>query len=871
LADPIKIRLPLLLILAASFLYSCSTQKDRWTNVKYHELTTHYNGYFNGNESYKAGVERLEANVDENFDEVLPIYITGDENNAKAIFGDMDRAIQKATKMIEKHSMRIKGEEKNRWIDENYMLIGKARFYRMEYISALDAFNFVYLKFPNDPSYYEAQLWIARTHMAMGNYTSALLSLDNIAGERNTPEELRTEINAFYAQAYYDRGMYEDAIDFMFQSLAQAKDKEKRIRRTFILGQLYEKNGECHKAVPQYGEVVKLNPEYKYEFNAQIRRALCVSERGRNKNAIKDALIKMAEDDKNAEYLDQIYYALGEIAYNEEKTEEAIQYFKASSASSVGNMKQKAMTYMRLAEIFFENRKYVPAQAYYDSTMMVLPREHVDYVEISRLTKNLTELVTHLITIQTQDSLQALARMSESDRNKAIDKMINKIKEDEKRAEREAQRGFNQKMRIEQENRDRGGGGTGGGWYFYNPSTVSFGYSEFTRIWGDRKLEDNWRRRNKLVTSTDVNDAISETDTIWVGDSMMVVDKYDREYYLRFIPLTDSALAVSDSMIQNAYYQVGYIYKEKLNDLLKSADSFESLLKRYPDTPKKLRLYFNLYRVYTSLQFDKEASHYKSLILNEYPNSEYAQVILDPEYFQKKEQEANKVEDYYRDTYTLFTQRKYSSVIKNAEYAIKAYPGHPLLSKFAFLRALSLGSKGEEELIAALEELIANYNGTAEAEEARAMLRYYKADVSESTGESEDSVDDALLAEAEKLYQDGSGKQHFFVLIAPNGSVDFNTLNSFVSDFNRNFFETQNLNVRSLFLDQDNQMISVRTFKDDEIAKNYFTSLSSEPNVQNYLNVEGVHMFLISTENFTAFYQDKRVDVYKAYFNAHYK
>ena len=854
-------------------LLSCSTQKDQWTNRKFHELTTHYNGYFNGNESFKEGVERLEENVDENFDEVLPVYISGTEADAKAIYGQMDRAIQKSTKMIEKHSMRIRGEEKNSWIDENYLLIGKARFYRQEYISALDAFNFVFINFPNDESYYEAQLWIARVHMAMGNYTSALYSLDNLDQDHNTPDELRPEVQAFYAQAHYDRGMYEESIDYMLQALMLEKKKEKRIRRTLIMGQLYEKNGECHKAIPQYGEVVKLNAEYKYEFNAQIRRALCVGGRGRNKGAIKEAMLKMAEDDKNADYLDQIYYALGEIEWAEGDDPAAISYFKASSASSRGNMKQKALTYMRLAEIFFEKKKYIPAQAYYDSTMMVLPANHNDYASISRLTANLTELVTHLITIQTQDSLQHLASMPEAKRNATIDKMIQKIKEDERRAEQEAKQGFNQKMRIDQENRNGGGGGTGGGWYFYNPATVSFGYSEFQRIWGNRKYEDNWRRKNKLVVNTDAEAALSETDTIWVGDSMMVVDKYDREYYLQHVPLTDSAMAKSNEMIQAAYYQVGYIYKEKLADLEKSAEGFETLLSRFPETELKLRLYFNLYRVFTDLEKTVKANKYRSLILNEYPNSEYAKVILDPDYFNKKEQDANKMEDYYREVYTLFSQRKYRDVLKKCSQVEKLYPDNPLMSKFAFLEALSLGSKGEEELVAALRELVQNYDGTAEADEARAMLKYYTGEISESTGAGAggaEGVDNALLAEANKLYNDQGNGQHFFVMIVPNQSTDLNALNSFVSDFNKSFFESENLNVRSLFLDQSQQMVSVRTLKDKELAQNYFNAIASEPTVSAMKSNPGFHYFIISTDNFTQFYQDKRVDVYQAYFQANY-
>lgn len=870
----IRLRRYLHFLLLGALLWGCSTQKDKWVNRKYHEITAHYNGYFNGNESYNLGVKNLTLNTIEDFDRILPVYIIGEQKDAQAIFSYMDKAIAKSTKVIRSHSMYIKKQEKNAWIDDAYMLMGKARFYKQEYSEAIEVFNFIITRFEGTEAFYEAHWWLARSYMGQKSYDNALYSLDLIDGKAEVPKWLRPELYAVYAQIHYEQELWEPALDFMLKAYSQEPKKERRMRYSFILGQLYQAQGSCNRAIRYYGDVLKLNPTYTFEFNAKIKRALCVDRYNKNNKAIAESLLEMLEDPKNDEYQDQIYYALGELAYGSADVEKALEYFKLSAQTSVVNDKQKAVAYLRVGEILFDEMKYLPAKAYYDSAMMFLPQTYPNYADIKTLNENLSELTDNLVLIQTEDSLQLLAKMNEADRNRVIDNYINELKAEEARKKQEEQMGFNQQMTIDNQNRDRNQGGTQtGAWYFYNPSTVSIGYQEFVRVWGNRKLEDHWRRKNKSVNE-DLDNAEEEVE-ITIGDSTIVANKYDREYYLRFIPLTEEAMAASHEKIRNALINVGVIYKEKLENMRKSAEAFEELIKRYPDVAEKDRIYFNLYRVFASLGYTPESEKYKKLLLEEFPNSEYAQIISDPDYARKKEATENRASKYYAECYQYYGSGNHKKVLQMTPNAPKDFPGDVLLPKFALLEALSTASKGKDALVAKLRVVVELYPGTEEATEARNMIAFFTGEkVNEADGTTEEEVKEGGEEKKEldiSMFSDKLDQQHFYILLVPAKGLNLNALNSALSDFNGQFFSMDNLNVKALFLDQNTQMITIRTFAKVDKAKSYYKAIKDDPGIKAIIGDVPYQQFLISLENFNIFYKEKNTEAYVHFFNKYYK
>jgi len=855
-------------------IVACSTEKDKFVNREYHKLTTHYNGYFNGNESFKEGVEKLENSVIDDYERVLPAYILGTSEDAKSIYPQMDRALDKAAKVVRRHSMVIKGDEKNQWIDDNYLLIGKARFYKQEYIASLEAFNYVSLQFKDGPLYHEAMWWAARAYLAMKNYTQALYTLEVMETTGKIPNDLRSEVQAIYAQIHAEQKNYEYAIESMTRAVSLSNNKERKSRYTFILAQLYEADGSCNRAIQYYAQVLRMKATYVMEFNAQIKRALCISGYNRNPAPLITALEELASEDKNLDYLDQIYFALGEIYWDTGDQEKAKDSYRLSAYYSTINYTQKAKSYLRLAEITFDEGNYRRAQAYYDSTMTVLPVEFERYEEVKQLAENLDELVGYFVVIETNDSLLRLGRMKPGDREAEVDKYIAQLKEEERQREAQMREGFGQQMALLRDNQNRTGGSTTqGNWYFYNPSTVSLGRTDFQRIWGDRKLEDNWRRTNKRTFSAEeIEEEFGDTISITIGDSTYRAYKYDRSIYLEKLPVTQEAQDSLDAQNIEAYYGLALLYKEKLYDNLKAAETFERLLDKYPSNKYRIQEYFYLYRLFTDLKKPTKAAKYKQKLIDLDPNSDFAKILQDPSYADVIEAERNKSNEAYTVCFRDFEAGRYTTCAKKCEANLKQFSGDPLEPKFAFLLALSKGKRSEEKLVEEMRKVALAYPFSEEGIEAQKMVAYYTGETEEVVAEKEESDSVALfMAEEAKKFSPSMGEAHFYILLFPAESKRANDLSTFLSDFNQKYYSLKNLNVRGLFLDKSVQMITVRTLANGEEAKSYFKALKSEPKIAEYLNGREWQHFVVSQSNFGILFQNKYPVAYELFFEEQYK
>ncbi|MFP4469956.1 MAG: tetratricopeptide repeat protein, partial [Bacteroidales bacterium] len=540
-----------LLVLLVSILSSCSTKKNSFTRRVYHNLTAHYNAYWNGNESFEEGVRTIEEDVKDNYTTVLPVFKYGSEQDAQSIYPNMDRAIEKASKVIQRHSMYFKRKEWVRWIDDSYMLIGKAYFYKKEFSSARRTFEFITNRFSKEDSRFEAELWLARTYNQSGEFEKAESVLDNLNSSiRNgeAPSDIEKDFTRIYANFHILQQEYAEAIEYLQRAIELNRRKKDLNRLRFILAQIYQELGDLQAAAKLYNQVIRKNPPYEMAFNARINLAKTYDAKSSNRSAIVKELNKMLKDSKNEEYRDQIYFALAEIYLKDKQEDQSIEYLTLSVASSMDNDFQKSISSLRLADIYFTHSDYSRAQAYYDTAMQFLPPEFPNYEELTKKTSVLTELITNLQTIQVQDSLQSLAQMPETERNAIIDELIKKIAEEEARLaeeERERQRTLSMlEQTNRQQNRDIQ---QSGGWYFYNPSAVSFGYTEFQKKWGRRKLEDLWRLSNKQIIpefGDEVEDELAAADSLGSDSTAVVVtDPKKREFYLQYLPLTEEKMA----------------------------------------------------------------------------------------------------------------------------------------------------------------------------------------------------------------------------------------------------------------------------------------------------------------------------------------
>jgi len=640
----------LYLLCLIAVLMGCSTKKNTLYSRAYHNLSAHYNVYFNAKESLKAGLERMDKTIPDDFTHFLPVYKSSRPDAAKAATSEMDLAILKCSKLIALHSISKSPERKpntserykkfasksefNEWVDESYVLMGQASYYNHDYHRANENFNYVIRKFTDNPIRYEAYLWMARTYLETGDNDKALEIFKLLERDGGFPKKLKKDLQIARAHYYMKNNQLDEAIAQLRSALQSHFPRNENLRFHYLLAQLLAATNKPEEAVREYRHVLKLKPPYQMAFNAKIS---AMEQAGGNNEEIKKQLRKLLEDENNLEFRDRIYYAMGQIALKENRKSDAMNSFGLSVRSSTVNNSQRALSSLTLARILFEENNYLLSACYYDSAMAVIDVDYPGYREIMTRSASLKRLAENLNTITREDSLQKLALMPESERNTLINNLITKLQQEETRKLAEANRETSDQnyFRAQQYRPQIRVADNQNLWYFYNPSTVGIGKSEFQRIWGKRKLEDNWRRKNKV--SVNGEDIAQVTDTIdntikSVGKKK-IADPKSKEYYLQDIPLTDSLRSVSNETIKTAFFNAGRIYQTDFNDVQRSIKTLEELNRRYPGSIYELPAWFELYKLNLQLENNQQASIYKDKIIKGYPDSKYSKYLLNPDYF----------------------------------------------------------------------------------------------------------------------------------------------------------------------------------------------------------------------------------------------
>jgi len=857
-------KLLFLLLFLLLVQWSCAPTKNTFARRNYHNITSHYNAYFNGKESLKEGIAQLEKAHIDDYTEILEIYQYGDETQSQSVFPQMDRALIKASKVIKKHSMEFKGIEYCEWIDDSYMMIGKAYFFKQDYKLAYKTFDFVLRKYGKNEIKADALLWMIKTNNRKGDFAasaSLIGVLKNEIEQGNAYKQTIKEFPMLCADYYIKIEDYTSAIKSLKQAIKLNKKKKVKTRLLFVLGQVYQQTEKLQEASAIYKKVVKLNPEYDMAFHAKINMAKCFDAEAGDSKIIRRELQKMIKDIKNKDYLDEIYYVLAEISIKEEKEDEAIDFLRLSTRKSINNNKQKGMSYLKLGEIFYNRLEYEYAQMYYDSCVLFLPEEYENYPQIKSKQEILSSLVLNLQTIELEDSLQYLASLTEAEQNKIIDEIIqNVIKEEERRKQEE----LNNYMNLQNVQTNTQGLG-GNQWYFYNPSAMSFGLTEFVKKWGQRKLEDMWRISEKQQGGSfegdNLGDEVTEGDTSAVDTNHVSTDPKDRKTYKQNIPKTEEEIDASNKKIIDAYYAVGVIYKDKLKDLEKSVEAFETLLKRFPENKYQLETYYHLYRVFLELDYADKKEKYKALVLNNYPNSDYAKLILDPNYYKNQTKELNHAEEQYKLTYEEYQKENYQQVITQSDKAIIDFNKTTTEAKFAYIRALSIGKiSGEDSLIVALERVVEKYEKTDVATEAQRIIDFYKKK-NEVVAE-EDNTDGG----DEQKYLFNPNEMHLFVMVLYVEGIKISDVKIIFSDHNKKYFQITKLTTSSLYLDNTRQMITVSKFENIDEGIKYYKTIKQNELLEKTISDAKAKYFIISTTNYKLLYQTKNVEEYEEFF-----
>lgn len=889
------------IVLIMLVVLSCSTEKNTWLTRSYHNLTAHYNVYFNGREAYRKGMQRIEDQYTFDFTRRLPVYLTGIEETAQSSVSDMDKAIKKASKTIKYHSIKAKPKQKdgrqsesekefmnkneyNKWVDDAYLLMGKAYFVKNEFLPARQNFEYIIREFPKEPVRFEAMLMLGRTALATGNLKGTKKWIDQIDGEDEFPEDLQAEWEILNAAYYLELNNPDRAIPHLKKAIEENDNKSQRIRHRYILAQLYKDQGEFRKAAEMFETVNKKSDDYEMGFNAKINMAECYGKLGGSYKDMRKLLSKMIKDDKNIEYLDQVYYALAEVEYKNGNREEGIKNYKLSSEHSSTNNNQKALSCMRLGDIYYEEPDYRLSQAYYDTCMLNLSNSHPRYNEIKDLSRNLSDLVNSLDIVETQDSLQAMANMSEAERNKIIDKEIQAIIEEEKRQqEMERQQQENSMLFDERRGSNRTNAPSGGKWYFYNPATLSHGSNEFQKKWGNRKLEDHWRRSNKSSVSSDQ----IESDTTG-ADSLAgpkVTDNKSREYYLQDVPLNDSLMEISNEKIMDALFSAGNIYMDKFKDYDRAIETFGELNSRYPEHDYKLLTYYNLYELHNNKNEVSQAETFKQKVIENFPDSNYAKILENPNYVQELLAREEKEKQAYEAMYNAYRAGKLTQANQMAADFYETYPDSEITDKVKFIDLMASALNMEQiELKQELARYIQNYPESPLSNRASDILSYLgESDVDalladlESRPEvvREESTDtsrretDAPEAE-ETIYEHAPDETHYYMVSANTKNVDTKQLRFEISNFNIFTFNITTFRVLYYMIDEDEELVFVRSFKSEQQAANYMNLIENNQNVFGDLNPEDYEQFIISESNYDKLKKAKDVDEYLEFYRNNY-
>lgn len=893
-----------LLFLCLLLLASCSNNKNTWLSRNVQALTTRYNVNFNGNESYKEGLDAiLKGNVDD-YSNVLPIYPISNHSSAAAASAQMERALEKAQKSIKEHSIRkkpkkdpkrsrdpkyqawMKQEEYNSQIDEAWMLQGKAQFHKTDFLAAMGTFTYIIKHFSwQKNTIAEARIWLARSYAEMGWYFEAEDALDK-ANKEGIPKYLDKDFSAVRADLLLKQGRYREAISYLSLAAEHEKNKPQRTRFNFVLAQLYHLTGNHKQSVAHYSKVIKANPPFEMDFNARVNRA---EANGDNLSEATKSLRKMLKNNKYSEQHAKIYYTIGKVYQNKSENKQAIENYKLAINDSIGtNELYKLQALVALADLHYTQSEYIEAQPYYSEAAGAMALENEDYPRVNTRSVVLGKLIQEHEVVILQDSLQELARLPQEEQKAKIDFLIKKLQDDElalkkKMQEEEEAEASRAAMAMNEMGRNTpmGVDNSIGGWYFYNTQLIASGKGDFYRRWGTRKLEDNWRRKNKAALMLDDEEEDYDTELSdnqdnlpshieSEQDSSMV--NTDVNFYLEQLPVSDNDFRQSDKQIADALFNMGIIYQDELDDLPMSIKTFEELARRFPADTRLSDGYYSIYRMATKEKDSTTADYYRMQIIQQYPESTYAKFLSQPDYAERMLRMNAMQDSLYQTSYFAYTKNNFDTVFYNYDKIKTENPLSPLMPKFMFINALSLGKTGDNEgLVRELNTLITEYPQSDVNSMAKDILALVLQGNEVQAGTSHGTMlelRESMVVETEKvdsvLFSSNQRENHLLVIVAPQ-SVDMNKLQFNVASYNFTGFLVKDFDLETRKYDAQTNLLLISGLDDMQEALWYEEGLSRVPDVNLFFK-EGCSSFVISESNFQLIRQGRSIAEYMDFY-----
>lgn len=894
-------------------LSGCSSKKNTRTTRAYHEINTRYNIYFNAEEAYKERLNEKLKGYKDNMSLLLDIYPSRETDELKEkTGGSFDITVDKTTKAIKLHSIKskperdptkrkdieyqtwLKQQEFNPFLKNVWLLLGKAEYQNEDYLQSVSTLSYVTRLYKTDKDVVaEARIWIARGYTAMGWFYEAEDTFHKIKISGGVSSDLESQYDAAYADYLIKKKDYITATPYLEKAIDNEPNRYQRTRMKYLLGQLYAQSGNKTKAYEAFNKVMGMNTPYEFTFNAKIQQAGLADDS--NRKEVLDKLNKMSRDSKNKDYLDQVYFAIGNTYLNQQDTATAAENYRKAIEKSTKGGYNKAINQVQLGDIYFAQKDYVRAQPCYSEALAGLSKKHEVYPRASLRSEVLDELVVYVKAVHLQDSLQTLSRMSDNERTSAINKLIADLRKADDKERKAAEREnampvnggnpneplFSQPSPNIPTSQPIVNNNGGSSFYFYNKELVNSGKATFKQRWGNRRLEDDWRRRDKQVSFVSDRGDTEEKDVSKDESHITeegLPDKYNPDFYLKQIPLTDEAIKSSDEIIEDAFFNMGKIYNEKLGDYHLAIDAFETDLRRFPSSPNTEEIYYQLFLIYLRLGDRGMTVRYRNLLLTSFPKSVYAAALSDPNYEWNTRNMHELETGLYDQTYQLYLSGNTAQVRANYQMMKEKYPLSALIPKFMFLNALTFAqSNDSENFKSGLKELIEKYPKEDVTELATSMLK-------EAVGGRTLASDSSPMRGMIWNLRLGAGKENeevagldfvakpdaefMLVFLFESKSVDKNKLIYDVASYNFTKFVYQTFDL-SFSEGGSLEMLQVKGFKSFDDIISYIDLAFEKNSLMDDLD-SSIIPIPISTDNYIALMNGKTLNEYFLFFEKNY-
>ena len=898
-------------LVIVSFTISCSTQKAKWANIQYHNLTAHYNVWWNGNESLKEAVLALEKKVKDDYTAFLPVYVTGTKEDVLSVFPQLDRAIEKGVKGIKKHSILIKGEEHIEYVKRCYLLTAYATFYKQDYAATANTCRILTGQFTGTPFADEGEILMARCLTMEKQYAEAELALDLLVtalSKDSFSKKLKPQLYMAMVECLVPQGKYKKAVDYIKEAVQVADNKEKA-RLYFLMAQIYQSLDKRATATKYYEKVLECTQDYVMEFNARINIASCANLEHSDISQLEKDLDKMLADKKNEEFRDQIYFAKGEMYMGVKQVDKACANFKKSVALSMANKSQRVRSSLRLAEILYDIKEdYDQAQCYYDTAFLFIDKSHPQYDAVKERFELLTDLVSFTRVIERNDSLLSVADMSKEERLALINKKIEELKKQEQEArERELIAQFMADSKAQ-------GNTLRGDWYFYNENTVQRGKETFKQKYGMRVLEDYWflEKKGLLAFGSIVSADGEQFDDPSMAQDSTSIDSPNGEaatkddpndphcvsYYLKSLPKTPEERDSLFDEIAIALINAGYIYNEGLHNSRRALDCYLRMANDFTDYDEVVHAFYQLFKIYDKQGNTPSANYYKDMVLMGFPDSDFANLLRDPEYYKQIVKRDQMAQQDYNEMYASFRRRRYTDVIDMAQSAASRYAGNSIVGKFRYwegIAYLRLDNRQKAEEV--FKEIVSTFPASDSIVPlAEAQIAFIKRDTYTHTDSDGDEIideqttaaadqmkpndnrsqsqtsghsDDILPPEAQ-MFRFREKQQHFVVIVVDDRKIRATDLQYKLADFNAQYFSNGGFKVNALMFTDSTQMLTIHRFVDAAEAMEYWKHLQRAESPLSKYDKNDYYVYPFSTQNYNTFYKRKNIEAYKLFFDRYY-